>query len=151
MSHLVISETTGAFDDFNVEATTGDDFSNPMFKASIETASINTKLAMLDDHLKAEDFFDVKKYPKITFTTNSFEKTEGKKFKVKGLLTIKDVAKEVTFNGNLNGVVDTKYGKKAGLKLTTTIDRATFGVGEKGGSVGDEVEVTINLEMNQAK
>ncbi len=56
VSHLIISETTGSFDAFDVTAVTETDFENPQFNVSIETASINTKNSDRDDHLKADDF-----------------------------------------------------------------------------------------------
>ena len=149
VSHLVISETTGSFDEFEITANTGDDFRNPKFEVTIQTASINTKNKRRDDHLRADDFFAAEKFPTIVFQSTAFQKTEGKKFELKGTITIKGTTKEVTFNGKLNGVAKTAYGTKAGLKLTTTINRNDFTIGSPGGSVGDEVDVTINVEMNK--
>lgn len=148
VSHLVISETTGSFDQFDITATTGDNFNNPKFDVTIQTASINTKNTRRDDHLKADDFFGAEKHPNITFKSSSFEKTGEKTFALKGNLTIKGITKEVSFTGKLNGILKNDHGEKAGLKLTTTIDRTVFNVGKPGSaSIGEEVEVTINLEM----
>ena len=151
VSHYVISETTGSFDKFDITATTEDDFKNPSFEVTIETASINTKLNSRDEHLRADDFFGAAKHPKITFKSKKVAYTSDKKFKVSGDLTIKGITKPVTFDGKLNGILKNDRGEKAGLKLTTTIKRTDFQVGSKGGSVGEEVEVVINLEMAKAK
>ncbi len=147
VSHLVISETTGSFDQFDISAITGSDFSDPKFEVTIDAASINTKNSRRDDHLRANDFFAVEKFPTITFKSKSFTKTGEKTFVIKGDLTIRGISKEVSFNGKLNGILKNDRGEKAGLKLTTAIKRTDFKVGKAGGSVGEEVEVTINLEM----
>ncbi len=147
VSHLVISETTGSFDQFDITAITEEDFKNPKFEVAIETASINTKNERRDNHLRADDFFGAEKFPKITFKSTSFEKVDDKTFKTTGDLTIKGITKKVTFNGKLNGILKSDRGQKAGLKLNTTIKRTDFKVGSSGGSVGEDVTVTINLEM----
>ncbi len=149
VSHLVISEITGSFDQFDITAITGDDFSNPKFDVSIKTASINTKNSQRDNHLRADDFFDAEKHPAITFKNSSVEKTGDKTFSVTGNLTIKGITKEVTFNGTLNGILKTDRGEKAGLKLTTTINRTDFKVGGGMGSIGEDVMVVIHLEMKK--
>lgn len=151
VSHLVISETTGSFDTFSVEATSEKDFKNPVFTVAIKTASINTKNEGRDKHLRANDFFDAEKHPTISFTQKSFEKLDGKKIKVTGDLTIKGITKPVVLNGKLNGIVTNKYGTKAGLKLATEIKRTDFNIGGSGGSIGEEVSLTINLELNKNK
>ncbi|MDG1729420.1 MAG: YceI family protein [Algibacter sp.] len=149
VSHLVISETTGSFDTFDITAVTEEGFTNPTFDVSINTSSINTKNDRRDNHLRADDFFGAEKHPNITFKSTSIEQTGEKTFLVKGNITIKGVTKEISFNGKLNGILKNDRGEKAGLKLTTTIKRTDFNVGKPGGSVGEEVEVTINLEMKK--
>lgn len=150
VSHLLISEATGTFDKFDITAVTGDEFSDPKFDVAIETASINTKNERRDGHLKSDDFFGVEKHPIITFKSESYKKTGEKTFTVNGNITIKGVTKQVSFDGKLNGILKNNRGEKAGLKLTTTIDRTNFNVGSSGGAtIGEEVEVTINIEMNK--
>lgn len=153
VSHMLISETTGHFEKFDIEAQSNEKLENPTVNVTIDAASINTNMSMRDDHLRAPDFFDVEKYPNIIFKSTSFEDMGDGKFKLMGDITIKDVTKPITFEGKLNGIIDNPHsgGKTAGLKLTTSVQRADFGVGEKGGSIGDEVEVTINLEMGLEK
>lgn len=149
VSHLVISETTGSFDAFTIDAATQANFENPVFTVAIETASINTKNEGRDKHLRANDFFDAKQYPTITFKQKSFKKLVGKNIEVTGDLTIKGITKPVILKGKINGVVKNKYGTKAGLKLVTVIKRTDFNIGGSGGSIGEEVTLTINLEMNK--
>lgn len=151
VSHLVISETTGSFDKFSVTATSEENLTNPVFSVAIETASVNTKNAGRDKHLRADDFFAAKAHPSITFVQKGFKKLDGKKIEISGDLSIKGITKPVVLSGKINGVATSKYGTKAGLKLQTTIKRTDFNVGSAGGSVGEEVELVINLELNKKK
>nr|WP_297782464.1 YceI family protein [uncultured Allomuricauda sp.] len=151
ITHLMISEVEGHFSEFDITATATDTFDEAEFSVDIKTASIDTDNDRRDDHLRSADFFDAEKYPSITFKSNSFEKTGDKTFKLTGDLTMHGVTKTVTLDGKVNGIItDQRSGKlKAGLKLTGTIDRLEFGVGGDTASLGDDVEMTINLEMAQ--
>ena len=151
ITHLMISEVEGHFGEFDITATADDTFSEPSFIVDIKTASIDTDNDRRDGHLKSDDFFGAETHPSITFKNTSFEKTGEKTFKLMGDLTMHGVTKPVTLEGKLNGIITDKRSQKlkAGLKLTGTINRKDFGVGSKPFPVGDEVEMTINLEMAQ--
>ncbi len=151
ITHLMISEVEGHFGEFDIQATADEAFGNPDFTVDIKTASIDTDNERRDGHLKSEDFFDAEKHPVITFKTTAFEKTGEKTFKLTGDLTMHGVTKPVILEGKLNGIITDQRSQKlkAGLKLTGTVDRKDFGVGSKPFPVGDEVEMTINLEMAQ--
>lgn len=151
VSHFMISEVTGNFGEFDIEATANDKFEKPTFTVSINASTINTNQKNRDEHLNAPDFFDTKKHPKITFKSESFKQLEGKNFETKGNITIKGITKEVVFKGKLNGIIkDQRSGKyKAGLKLTASIHREDFNLGKGMNPVGKEVEITVNIEMNQ--
>tara|TARA_R110002167_G_scaffold65757_21_gene186057 strand:+ start:341 stop:901 length:561 start_codon:yes stop_codon:yes gene_type:complete len=151
ISHLLISEVTGNFTEFNIEATADDAFSNPSFTVSIPTTSINTGNIRRDDDLRSDRFFDVAKHPTMSFKTTSIEKTGEKTFKLIGDLTMHGVTKSVTLEGKLIGIITDQRSKKlkAGLKLTGTLARKDFGVGGDMAPIGDDVDMTINLEMAQ--
>ena len=152
ISHLVISEVTGNFNEFDIEATADESFSNPDFKVTIQTASIDTDNERRDNHLKSEDFFEVEKYPTIEFKTTSIEKTGDNTFKLKGDLTMHGVTKPVTLDGKLNGIITDQRSQKlkAGLKFTGTLNREEFNIGTGTmAPIGDEVSITINTEMAQ--
>lgn len=151
ITHLLISEVSGNFKNFKVTAIADDDFKNPTFEATIDPSSINTNNEMRDNHLKANDFFDAKNHKKISFTSTSFKQIDDKKFELMGNITVKGITKPITFSGKLNGIVkDPRSGKlKAGLKLTTELNREMFNIGKGMNSISDEVEVTIRLEMNK--
>lgn len=151
ITHLMISEVEGHFDEFDINATADDTFSDPKFTVDIKTASINTGNDRRDEHLRSADFFDAEAHPAITFKTTSYEKTGEKTFKLTGDMTMHGVTKPVTLEGKLNGIITDQRSKKlkAGLKLTGTINRLDFKVGGNTPTLGDDVEMTINLEMAQ--
>ncbi len=159
VSHLVISEAEGNFKTFDGKVTsTGNDFNDAKVEFSIDVNSINTDNEGRDKHLKGDDFFNAEKYPKMTFKSTSFKKVDGKKYILTGDLTIRDVTKSVTFDVNHMGVTKDPWGNtKAGFKATSSINRKDYKLlwsvaTETGGLVvGDEVAITINLELNQAK
>lgn len=151
VTHLLISEVDGNFDEFEISATAGDSFMDPSFEVSINTASVDTDNERRDGHLKSADFFDVEAHPTMTFKTTSVEKTGDNTFKLMGDLTMHGVTKPVTLEGKVNGVITDQRSQKlkAGLKLTGTLDRTEFGVGEASAAIGSEIDLTINLEMAQ--
>jgi polyisoprenoid-binding protein YceI len=159
VSHMVISEVEGSFSDFEgtLEAPRAD-FNNSTINFTVNIGSINTNSEQRDGHLKSADFFDVEKYPAMTFKSTSFRKTTGNNYVLDGNLTIKDVTKKVTFNVTYGGTVNDPYGNtKAGFKVKGSIKRMDYGltwsaVTEAGGLVvGDEVSIMFNIELAKAK
>ncbi|KAB5490944.1 YceI family protein [Flagellimonas hadalis] len=151
ITHLMISEVEGHFSDFDITATASDTFGDAEFTVDIKTTSIDTDNGRRDDHLRSADFFDAEKYPSITFKSTGYEKTGDKTFKLTGDLTMHGVTKPITLEGKVNGIITDQRSQKlkAGLKLTGTINRLDFGVGGETASLGNEVDLTINLEMAQ--
>lgn len=151
ISHLVISEVTGKFADFDITAKADDAFSDPSFTVTIETASIDTNVERRDNDLRSDGFFHVDTYPTISFTSTSYEKTGDQTFVLKGDLTMKGVTKPIELQGKLNGIITDQRSQKlkAGLKFTGIVNRQDFGVGGSMAPIGDEVDVVINMEMSQ--
>jgi polyisoprenoid-binding protein YceI len=155
VDHMVISETTGKFDQYSVEAKADKpDFTDAEFKVVIQTKSINTADAKRDEHLKNKDFFDVENKPTITFIGNKFEKTKSGAYKVHGDLTMNGVTKKVILDGKFNGIVKDPWGgTRAGLKITGELDRYEYGlkynsVLEAGGlAIGQKVRIAANVEL----
>ncbi|MBC2839404.1 YceI family protein [Robiginitalea sp. SC105] len=149
--HLMISTVTGTFGEFDISATAGDSFATPEFTATIQTTSVDTGVERRDNHLRSADFFEVETYPEMTFTTNSSTSTGEGTFDLTGDLTIHGVTKEVTFKGKVGGVITDQRSEKlkAGVRLETTIDRLEFGVGGETPTIGNELDITIRLEMAQ--
>lgn len=124
-------------------------------QATIDAASINTGNQKRDDHLRGSDFFDVAKYPTITFKSTGWKKTGEDTFEVSGDLTIKDVTKPVTLN-----VTSLGFGPGAqpgsqlsGWEATTKIDKKEFNVKDPtmlDPALGDEVAIMINIEAKKS-
>ncbi len=150
--HLV-TKVRGQFDDF--AGTINFDPANLAGSSvdfKIKTASINTSHADRDKHLRAPDFFDVEKYPEITFKSAAFHK-EGDTYHVTGNLTMHGVTKEITLPVHFLGEAKDPWGKtRAGFEAEITLDRKDFGISwnkalDQGGTIlGDDVRVIINLE-----
>ena len=155
IKHLVISTVTGSFKKFSGEATTeGENFDNAVINFSIDAESVDTNQEMRDGHLKNADFFDVEKYPAITFKSTSFKKTSGEDYKLMGNLTIKDITKPVELDVEYGGTEKDGYGnQKFGFEVTGKINRKDFGltynaVTEAGGlTIGEDVKLVANIQV----
>ncbi|MCX6144517.1 MAG: YceI family protein [Ignavibacteriales bacterium] len=155
--HMVISEVTGNFKDFDITFTSvKDDYSDAAVEATIKVASINTDNERRDGHLKTDDFFNAEKFPQIKFRSTSFEKVGENKYKITGDLTIRDVTKKVTFDATYNGTIKAPWGATvSSWKATSSVNRFDYGLKwnkaiETGGLIaGDIVTITLNLELNK--
>jgi polyisoprenoid-binding protein YceI len=155
--HL-FTKVNGRFDKF--EGTINFDPKNPSTakaEGSIDVASINTNVEKRDTHLKSKDFFEVEKFPKITFVSTGVSdvNAESKTGKLHGKLKIHGVEKDVVLDVAFLGEGSDPWGnKKAGFSATTTINRKDFGLNwnetlETGGVlVGDEIQIEISAEGN---
>jgi len=159
VSHLVISDVEGNFKKYTGEVSAAKpDFTDASVDFSVDVASINTDNDMRDKHLKSPDFFDVEKYPSMTFKSTSVKKLSGNKYELNGDLTIHGVTKPVKFDVSYGGTVNDGMGNtKAGFKAKTVINRFDYGLKwskatEAGGMVvGKDVTIDMNLEFAKAK
>lgn len=157
--HLVISEVSGKFNEFDVELNAeSEDFSDAGISASVNVMSIDTDNEQRDNHLKSDDFFNAELFPTMSFTSTSITKLEGNKYQIIGDLTIRDVTLPVTFDAELLGVIEAgRMGTRAGWKATTIINRFDYNLKwdraiETGGLVvGEDVTISLNLEFVKAK
>lgn len=156
IEHMAISEVTGRFKEFDITfASEQEDYTDAKVTADINAASITTNHERRDNHLRSDDFFNAEHYPKITFESNSFEKVGEKQYKITGDLTIRGIAKPVTFDATYRGMITTPRGSVMGWKATTVIDRFDFGLKwnrmmESVGLVaGKDVTITLNLEFKR--
>ena len=147
VTHLMLSEVDGNFKTFDAKLTASKpDLSDAVIDLTADVNSINTENERRDGHLKSPDFFDAAKYPVLTFKSTSFQKVDGKKYKLTGNLTMHGVTKPVTLDAVLTGPVtmENPRGKqeKAGLKISGTLKRSDFGIGSSSTAVvSDEVEL----------
>ena len=156
--HLMISNVRGEFTKLTGSAQINPaDMTKSMVEVTIEAGSLNTREPQRDEHLRSSDFFDVAKYPTLTFRSKRVEALGAEDFKVTGDLTIHGVTKEVTLDveGPTPSVKDPWGNIRAGVTASAKINRKDFGlvwnaVTEAGGVVvGDEVKITIEAELIQ--
>jgi polyisoprenoid-binding protein YceI len=152
--HLLVSDVEGSFKTFDIKVTAAkEDLSDAVIELTADVASIDTDNEKRDGHLKSADFFDVAKYPTLTFKSKSFKKVDGKKYTLTGDLTLHGVTKPVTLDVIFNGTIVHPYTKKtvAGFKVSGTIKRSDFGVGSgtPAAVVSDEVTINANAEFSK--
>ena len=159
VKHMMVSTVHGSFG--KVSGTVNHDPKDPTKSSAviqIDPASIDTRVEKRDAHLKSADFFDVQKCPEMNFKSTKVEKAGDKKYKVTGDLTMHCTTKPVTLEvEGLNGPI--KWPKGVNLYAATAtgkLNRKDFGLNwnqalEAGGvAVGDEVQLTIDLELNDS-
>jgi polyisoprenoid-binding protein YceI len=156
LRHMMVTKVTGQFERFsgtivfdpaNVDAAS--------VEVEIETASITTRSADRDTHLRSADFFDAETYPTITFKSTGVH-GHGDSFHVHGDLTMHGVTREVVLDTTFNGTGTSPFGHTvAGFEAETKIKRGDFGLNwnaalETGGvMVSDEIRITLDIEATQ--
>ena len=159
VSHMVISEVTGTFKEFNgtVEASK-EDFSDAKIEVLIQAKSINTDSNDRDNHLRSGDFFDVANHPVLKFKSTKIEIKENGKLAITGNLTMRGISKEIELDAKFKGKGVNPWGQiVAVFKATTKLHRKEWGLSwnaalEAGGFlVGEEIELVLNIELNEAK
>ena len=159
VKHMMISNVKGEFT--GVTGTLKYDRENlasSQVEASIDASTISTSEAQRDAHLKSADFFDVEKFPKLTFKSTRVTKKGEGELAVAGDLTIHGVTKSVVFDveGPSDPMKDPWGNTRVGLSATTKISRKDFGLTwnaalETGGIlVGDEVTITLEVQFIKA-
>jgi polyisoprenoid-binding protein YceI len=151
--HLV-TRVRGRFSDF--AGTIRFDELNPAAGSvsfTVDAASIDTNSADRDAHLRSEDFFFVEQFPALTFVSSGVSKRSGDAYDVRGTLTIRGVAKEITLPVEFLGAAKDPWGQsRIGFEAETTVNRKDFGLTwnaalETGGFlVGDEVKITLSIQ-----
>ncbi len=156
--HLAISTVRGAFTKVSGTVQFDDkDISKSFVEVTIDAASVDTRVPDRDKDLRSDHFFEVEKYPTLTFKSTKVEQVEAGKLKVTGDLTIHGVTKQVVLDveGPTAPVKDPWGNQRAAANATTKINRQDFGVKwnakmDNGGwVVGDDVAITIDVELVQ--
>lgn len=154
--HLMVSNVKGSFEKHTGFVEIDDkDITKSKVEVSIDTNSINTNVQKRDEHLRSADFFDVAKYPTMTFVSKKVAKAGKDKLKVTGDLTLHGVTKQVVLNveGPTKESKDPWGNIRKGATATTKINRKDFGLVwnaalETGGvAVGEEITITLEIEM----
>ena len=128
--HAMVTKVRGSFNEFDGSGSfDADDPTRSRLQLTIEAASIDTRNADRDAHLRSNDFFDMETYPEITFTSTKVETVDPEHYRVSGNLTIKGVTKPVTVDFEYTGTAVDPYGNtRIGLDGTTTVNRKDWGV-----------------------
>ena len=154
--HMIISEVVGQFKNYSLNLNAGDDFTDAEIELIIDTKSIDTGIEDRDNHLKSADFFDVEKFDKIVFKSNSVEKVDDEKYKLQGDLTIKDITKPIDLDVTFGGKVKDPWGfERAGFRVSGVVNRFDYGLKwnalmETGGAVvGKNINITCDVEITK--
>ncbi|MGB8989881.1 MAG: YceI family protein [Candidatus Sulfotelmatobacter sp.] len=159
VKHMMISNVKGQFTRVKGVLTLDEgDLTSSHIEASVEAASVNTRDDQRDAHLKSADFFDVEKFPTLSFKSTRITRVGDEELTVTGDLTIHGVTRSVVFNveGPTAPAKDPWGNIRRGLSATTKISRKDFGLTwnsalETGGFlVGDEIAITLDLQFVKA-
>jgi polyisoprenoid-binding protein YceI len=123
----------------------GEDLSKAKVSVTIPMESVDTNDAKRDEHLRGPDFFNVRRFPKMTFVSTKVEGTP-KALQITGTLSLHGVEKELTIPASFTGFAETKFGDRAGFEAKFQIDRTEFGIDAYPDNLGATVDITIALE-----
>ena len=155
--HAMVTKVRGSFDEFAGTAVLdGANPANSRVEVTIEAASIDTRNAQRDEHLRSNDFLAMQEYPKITFASTGVRQAGESTFEVTGDLTIKGVTNEVTIPFEFEGSAKDPFGnQRVGFEGSVTINRRDYGVtwnaALEGGGVLVSDKVTLEFEISAIK
>ena len=157
VKHMMISTVRGHFEVLSGQLEIDEQHpENSWVEAQVDAKSINTRDAKRDDHLRSPDFFDVEKYPIITFKSYKIEPVGKNEYRVTGNLTMHGVTREETFSAEYGGQLKDLYGmQRAAFAVKGKINRKDYGMNmnvalETGGVlVSEDVNIEIDLAVVQ--
>jgi polyisoprenoid-binding protein YceI len=147
--HMGISTVRGTFTKVEGVVVDSPDLSKASVNVTIDAGSVDSRVQRRDDDLRSDHYFDVAKYPTITFKSKKVEAAGPGKLKVTGDLTIHGVTKEAVLDvdGPTPPMKDPRGNSHRGASATTTISRADYGVGAMSGMIGDQIAIQLDVEM----
>ena len=155
--HAMVTKVRGSFDEFAGTAVLdGANPANSRVEVTIEAASIDTRNAQRDEHLRGNDFLAMQEYPKITFASTGVRQAGETTFEATGDLTIKGVTNEITIPFEFEGAAKDPFGnQRVGFEGAVTINRKDYGVtwnaALEGGGVLVSDKVTLEFEISAIK
>lgn len=159
VKHFGVSTVRGSFTNITGTILIDDkNVANSSVDVTIDATTVNTQNERRDTHLKSADFFDVANHPAMTFKSKKVEAAGAGRLRVTGDLTMRGVTKEVVLDveGPTPAFNTGRSGVKRGATASTKVNRRDFGLVWGGliegvAAVGDEIQVTIDLELNQPR
>ncbi|GGK77521.1 YceI family protein [Ornithinimicrobium pekingense] len=155
--HAMVTKVRGAFNEVEGSATTGPDLQGAQVEVTMQAASVDTRQADRDGHLRSADFFDVETYPTLTFRSTEVTAVDADTLRVTGDLTVKDVTRPVTVDLEYAGSAQDPFGNtRVGFEGSTDISRKDFGLTwnaalETGGFlVSDKVNLEFEISAIKA-
>jgi polyisoprenoid-binding protein YceI len=153
VKHLVVATVRGTFKITEGKIVINEaNHTASSVTATIDATSLHTREERRDAHLRSGDFFDAEKWPTITFRSQSVEKVNDEKWKVYGILKIRDIEQAIELDVEEGGEIKDPYGKqRRGFTAETTINRSDFGVTfnnvlDNGGlAISDKVKLTLDI------
>ena len=150
--HLGIATVKGSFDTFEGTIELGDELASTTAHGTVDVASIETKEAARDEHLRSADFFDAEQYPKLTFASTAVSPIDEDSFEITGDLTLHGVTRPVTLKAEVQGAETDPWGnERVGLEVTGTLSRGDYGMtfnqalGSGNVLVSDKVKLSLDL------
>lgn len=153
----MISTVRGSFNDVTGDVRVDvDDLDGSTAQVTLKAASVDTRNGQRDDHLRSPDFFDVERFPDITFVSTNIEEIRERAYIVSGDLTIRDVTKQITIPLELGGVMVDAFGAvRAGFEGSRRVNRRDYGLEwnmplDKGGVLVSE-KIDLEFEISLVK
>ena len=157
VKHLGISTVKGSFGTFEGTLELAGDLDTAKAYGTVDVATVDTKEAARDEHLRSADFFDAEQFPKLTFASTSIEPTDEDTFRITGDLTIHGVTNEITLTAEITGTETDPWGNdRVGLEITGQLSRGDYGMtfnqalGSGNVLVSDKVKLSLDISAVKA-
>ncbi|MBM6618932.1 YceI family protein [Bacillus suaedaesalsae] len=156
--HMMIAQVKGSFNEFSASISADpQDLTTGSIQFNVELASVDTRSEDRDNHLRSADFFEVEKYPTMTFSSTNIEKVDEDEYKVTGDLSLHGVTRQETFTVTYEGTGKDPWGnEKVGFSAEGKLNRSDYGLTwnaalETGGVlVGDQIKVSLQIQAAKA-
>jgi polyisoprenoid-binding protein YceI len=157
--HLGVAIVAGQFMEFEGSMVSDiEDFSDAKINFTVQTKSVNTNVEMRDTDLRSEHYFDVRKYPEMSFKSESFSKQKDGRYILSGYLTIKDITKPVEFNVIYHKTITDPWGNiRTGFRATLTINRFDYHIndaetfGDHVLHIAPDIKIILDTELTKTK
>jgi len=154
--HAMVTKVRGGFNDFAGTFTVADDVADSNAELTIQAASVDTRNADRDEHLRSNDFFAMEEHPEIRFASTSIERVDDANYRVTGDLTLRGVTKPVTIDLEYAGTATDPWGNtRVGFEGSTAVNRKDWGLvwnaALDGGGILVSEKITLEFEISATK